>query len=462
MDLLSTIARNVAGLVTAFTFRDAVVMLRLSKCHIELLEQKLVTMRHLVWKDGLIGVNALFPKSSEHFEWYHGETTSSPVPPDLPDPTWMMSKLAKFDHDHDHEIKSGLSHLLLHLEMQTRILHGDKNLVVLTQDEFDDIHRKATKLKTIEYFSVLRRIMTHVHRIDGSLHRAQGFIGLKIACMSGDTSLLKAILINTFADCTLGRRIGLSIEMCARRLQFEISSRAQDQSLLGWKEVFIGDKQWPISGIRTPSFLILMVRHPLYDGRTWFEYLNLVAHTGNPQDLYHTWLCWTEIYQGTQYSFVKKLRAWLLRVSPLKLPVILERELQYQTRQRLPMAQALTERTCNQLACQGASHEAWKIATYADQSLVSRLDHSTYEALLDHGRFDMGQGPSEIWRIFQKQIENYEAELGIRWIPDGVTGKHTLEGEWADFDYILQEGNGLNEQGSVGTGQSQTEVSNEE
>ena len=456
-DLLPTIARNVARLVSSFAFKDAVVVLRLSSCHVQLLESDLVSLRCLIAKFGSLGSNALFPESTEDFEWYHGGTNSSFVPPELTDPMWTTPALGKADY----KTAFGLSRLLLQLEMQIRILRGDKDLVILTQDDFNDFHRKATNLGMIGYFSVLRRIMTYVHNIGDSLHYAQRSLGLRVATTSGDTSLLKAILTNNYADCNMDQsRLSSVMDACAFRLRKETSVHAQDQSLIGWKEVVMGSKQWPTSGIQTPSFLGLLMRQPSYSGRVWSKYLDLVARVGDPHDLQHAWLRWNEVYQNAQHE--KNLRAKLSKEYPSIYPMALERKLQFQTRERVPMAQALTKRTCNRLTSRGASHEAWEIATDADQTLVSLLNHSTYEALLDYGRFDMDRGPFKIWRIFQKQIESYETGLGIRWISDGVTGKHVLEGEWADFDFLLQNADGLDGEGSVSTIHPQTEESNQE
>ena len=83
--------------------------------------------------------------------------------------------------------------------------------------------------------------------------------------MSGDTSLLKAILTNNLRRLDYRIKAGIKEQswICVRVTitKTRLSVRAQGQSLVGWKEVMPwGSKQWLTSGIQTPSFLTLMKR----------------------------------------------------------------------------------------------------------------------------------------------------------------------------------------------------------
>lgn len=97
-------------------------------------------------------------------------------------------------------------------------------------------------------------------------------------------------------------------------------------------------------------------------------------------------------------------------------------------------------RICRNLAKQGAFDTAEKIAVTANRKYFGPVDEITSALLsrksLEHSRFDLPGGPPLVWRNFQQQVAEFEGSIGVRWEPDGVTGRHVFEEEWGEFHHI--------------------------
>ena len=402
------IKQQLAILARTFSIDKANHVLHVLKVIGESLEHFLEVYLFMRLRRRLANGQRVLPSSDVDFEWTESELSAHSPPPDQPTATWTVMECR------DNLKERFLDGFICDIESRLRIMYRDPKLVIFTQVDYDFLAHKIRSVSESELFKTIKQLWNHLQLIRGSLYTGEGHFGLRSALAVGDPEWLYQTLLASFTD------YGIANESSTNYLQIliargDIDSQVLDEPITqSWKKVLTGFREGHALSKREIS-LFTCTMGPATQG-WWTKYIDLAGDLGDTDILHLEWLHLSDN--------VKRL----------------EKAHEIYVDMSYKVATHAKNTICRNLAKQGAFDKAEKVAVTANRKYFGPVDEITSALLsrksLEHSRFDLPGGPPLVWRNFQQQVAEFEGSIGVRWEPDGVTGRHVFEEEWGEFHHI--------------------------